>query len=98
MSLRSRMLKLLSLHFDLKDLVIRMTLGRFEDTPFGEKVTSELRAIWKEEIERQGKVLGERAAHEPVGHECFCWHLMGARLEIIGDPDWRLMCHAKYSM
>eukprot|EP00973_Karenia_brevis_P015227 2082575-Karenia_brevis.AAC.1 len=46
----------------------------------------------------QGKVLGERAAQEPAGHECFCWHLMGAHLEIIGDPDWRLMCQAKYSM
>eukprot|EP00973_Karenia_brevis_P020095 2758740-Karenia_brevis.AAC.1 len=37
MAVRSRLLKFLTLHFDLKDLVIRMTLGRYEETPFDDK-------------------------------------------------------------
>eukprot|EP00973_Karenia_brevis_P083908 11643052-Karenia_brevis.AAC.1 len=88
MLLRARMLKLLSSHFNIKDLVIRRTLGRFEEPPFVDALTNELRSIWKEETEKQGKTRGKRAGSEPMGHECFCWHMMGAHLETIGDPDW----------
>eukprot|EP00973_Karenia_brevis_P091546 12408045-Karenia_brevis.AAC.1 len=66
---------------------LSVTLSRTSSVGFGKKRSK-----------KQGKILGKRADVEPAGHECFCWPLMCAHLEIVGDLDWRLMCQSKHSM
>eukprot|EP00973_Karenia_brevis_P031988 4414287-Karenia_brevis.AAC.1 len=42
--------------------------------------------------------LGARSQDEPLGCEACCWHLMGAHLNIVGDPDWRWVSEASHPM
>eukprot|EP00973_Karenia_brevis_P072773 10107011-Karenia_brevis.AAC.1 len=78
-------------------MVIELTLGRHEVSPFSAELIQKGRDIWRTELRAAGQALDSDAETEPPGKEVYCLRLLGAHLRAIDDPDWRIMAHSSRS-